>query len=391
MSDAKQSDVQLNDAFKRLEAQVAENQSAQPKSGRTESGTRERPTPAAGGGVSGLLGILLALIALGVASFAAYNTWQLQESARLSTESQQVSELSGRVSMLSQQLDLSKQDIAGLISQMEATSTANDATLLAMEERVAGVVAELRQQLGTTSEDWLLAEAEYLLRLANQRVAMEDDVSGAIGLFQAADQIVREAEGVVAFDLREAIARDVAALRGVSSADVQGIFVELGAVADQIDQLQQKRLRYTPPAIEDDNSTPAEQGAMDKIFAFLSRLGQRLGTLVDYRNDGESIKPILPPEEEYYLKQNLALKLQLAQLGLLRGNQSIYEQSLQDSIEWVDGNFSADSAVTQSVRESLTRLAAIDVSRNLPDVSGSLREIRKLMTQFHQAADRVQP
>lgn len=389
MSDANQSDVQLNDAFKRLEAQVEENQSNPVKGKSSHSDTRSKPSSS--GSISGVLGILFALIALGVASFSAYTSWQLQEQARLSTSSQQISELSGQVSDLGQQLDRSARNFEGVMSQIEATSAANDASLLAMEERVAGVVAELQQQLGTSSEDWLLAEAEYLLRLANQRVAMEDDAAGAIRLFQAADQIIREAEGVIGFELRKAIAKDIAALRGVSSADVQGIFVELGAVAEQIDRLEQKRLTYVAPVFDATDQVTAEQGAMGRILAFLSRIGSRLATLVDYRNDGESIKPILPPEEEYYLKQNLALKIQLAQLGLLRGNQEIYSQSLSDAVSWIDTNFNAESAITISARESLSRLAVIEISRNLPEVSGSLREIRKLMAQFHQAADRVEP
>jgi uroporphyrin-3 C-methyltransferase len=230
------------------------------------------------------------------------------------------------------------------------------------------------------------------LRLANQRVAMEDDAAGAIKLFEAADQIIREAEGIVAFELREAIAMDIAALRGVSNVDIQGIFVELGALAGQIDVLEQKRLQYVPPVIAEQNATESEQQSLTaRALAFLVRIGDRLASLVDYRNDGESIKPILPPEEEYYLKQNLALKIQLAQLGLLRGNQEIYEQSLLDAVEWVDQYFNSEASLTLSVRESLARLSGVDVSRNLPEVSGSLREIRKLMSQFHESADRAAP
>jgi uroporphyrin-3 C-methyltransferase len=348
--------------------------------------------PSSGANISGIVGTILGLVALGVASFAAYNSWQVKEVLGQSNATAQISDLSGRLSQLTQQVNRSEGNFSGVVTQLEATSTANDAALLAIEERVSEVVAGLRQQLGTSSEDWLIAEAEYLLRLANQRVAMEDDAAGAIKLFEAADQIIREAEGIVAFELREAIAMDIAALRGVSNVDIQGIFVELGALAGQIDVLEQKRLQYVPPVIAEQNATESEQQSLTaRALAFLVRIGDRLASLVDYRNDGESIKPILPPEEEYYLKQNLALKIQLAQLGLLRGNQEIYEQSLLDAVEWVDQYFNSEASLTLSVRESLARLSGVDVSRNLPEVSGSLREIRKLMSQFHESADRAAP
>ena len=392
MSDANQSDVQLNDAFKRLEAQVAENQSGSTRTRPSESSASVNSVPSSGASISGIVGTILGLVALGVASFAAYNSWQVKEVLGQSNATAQISDLSGRLSQLTQQVNRSEGNFSGVVTQLEATSTANDAALLAIEERVSEVVAGLRQQLGTSSEDWLIAEAEYLLRLANQRVAMEDDAAGAIKLFEAADQIIREAEGVVAFELREAIAMDIAALRGVSNVDIQGIFVELGALAGQIDVLEQKRLQYVPPVIAEQNATESEQQSLTaRALAFLVRIGDRLASLVDYRNDGESIKPIVPPEEEYYLKQNLALKIQLAQLGLLRGNQEIYEQSLLDAVEWVDQYFNSEASLTLSVRESLARLSGVDVSRNLPEVSGSLREIRKLMSQFHESADRAAP
>jgi uroporphyrin-3 C-methyltransferase len=392
VSDANQSYVQLNVAFKRLEAQVAENQSGSTRTRPSESSASVNSVPSSGANISGIVGTILGLVALGVASFAAYNSWQVKEVLGQSNATAQISDLSGRLSQLTQQVNRSEGNFSGVVTQLEATSTANDAALLAIEERVSEVVAGLRQQLGTSSEDWLIAEAEYLLRLANQRVAMEDDAAGAIKLFEAADQIIREAEGIVAFELREAIAMDIAALRGVSNVDIQGIFVELGALAGQIDVLEQKRLQYVPPVIAEQNATESEQQSLTaRALAFLVRIGDRLASLVDYRNDGESIKPILPPEEEYYLKQNLALKIQLAQLGLLRGNQEIYEQSLLDAVEWVDQYFNSEASLTLSVRESLARLSGVDVSRNLPEVSGSLREIRKLMSQFHESADRAAP
>jgi uroporphyrin-3 C-methyltransferase len=391
VSDDKQSDVQLNEAFERLEAQVAENQNTSPE-GSSGPAKGKRPEHQPGRmNISGVLGMLLGLIALGVASFAAFTVMQMQQQDQQATTTEQLSRVSEQLAQLKQQQNQAEQRFTTVRQELVATTNANDEALQAMESRVGGVVAELKQQLGTSSEDWLLAEAEYLLRLANQRVAMEDDAAGAIKLFQAADQIIREAEGVVAFDLRQAIANDIAALRSVSNADVQGIFVELGALAGQVDRLEQKRLEYAPTEATKAVIENAEQNALDKILAFLSGIGARLATLVDYRDDGESIKPILPPEEEYYLKQNLTLKIQLAQLGLLQGNQAIYEQSLTDAISWVDQYFNPDASLTISIREGLTRLSNIEIGRNLPEVSGSLHEIRQLMNEFHKTPDRAAP
>ena len=401
MNDDKK-DVELNDAFARLEQQVSENAQNNEKKGNrettgletaalTRSKVADKPTStASGGGISGILGLLLALIALGVASFGAYTAWQLQEQVKQTDYRPQIDALNGDIRQVQNQLTSSDKKIDLVQAEVGKMAGVTDSTVAQVESRVAIAMADLKRQLGTSSEDWLLAEAEYLLRLANQRVAMEDDVAGAIALFESADKIVSEAQGVVAFELRQSIANDIAALRSVADQDIQGMFVRLGAIAGQIDSLEQKHLKFT-------GSTPepvieiGEQTFVAKAVALLKRGLNRILSQVDYRSGGEAIRPILPPQEEYYLKQNLLLKLQLAQLGLLKGNQGIYEQSLKDAVEWVDQYFDAELPLTKSVRQTLSSLSTMSIERELPDVSGSLREIRKLMARFHESSERGNP
>lgn len=386
-------DIELNEAFARLEKQVEENSQVEAKPGKRAAAEKNQPSQTnSSGGLLGGLALLIGLIALGAASFAAYMVYTAQQSAG--------NEEAARVE-LNREIASLRGQIADLRSEQSGSGAEREAELLELSElqasrlreteaRVTATVAELKSQLGTTSEDWLLAEAEYLLRLANQRVAMEDDVQGAIALFEAADKIVREAEGVVAFALREAIANDVAALKAASSVDVEGVFVQIGALAQQVPKLQQKHLKFesqtTVEVALPDNPTFTQQ-----VNAFFTRLGNQLRGLVDYRSGEEVVTPILPPAEEYYLRQNLALKLQLAQLGLLRGNQDIFAASINDASQWVARYFDQDASLTISVLATLEQLGTLQVARDLPDVSGSLREIRKLMANFHETKERSAP
>lgn len=373
------SDIQLNEAFKRLEAQVEENNHQDKPAAKPEA------TPTSSGGVSGALGILLGLIALGVASYGAFIGWQLQQQMAVDTSAIEVQNLSQKIDALTSNLDGERRQLQQQTEQLasrQATATGE------IEARISQAMAEMKDQIGTSSEDWLLAEAEYLLRLANQRAAMEGDVAGAIGLFKAADQIIRDAEGIVAFELRSAIANDIASLEAVASTDVQGIFVRLGAISGQVNRLQQKVLSFQPIPVSESDA-PAAEGLLPRFVALLTRIGNRLSSLVDYRASGEVVTPILPPEEDYYLRQNLILKLQLAQLGLLQGNTSVYRQSLGDSIVWIDQYFDADAELTRKVRGSLVELGSLNIGQTVPDVSGSLREIRKLLARFHDVEERA--
>ena len=405
-----ESDAELNEAFsateRQIEAQEAEQEAVESKDMDTQTETPETaqspaevtPPPVAsqdkkekrGGGAAGVIALFLALIALGLGGYSAYYTWLGQQSNPLAGVNKQLSTLQN--SMQSELASLrsaqasSEQKVQSTVAQLASgqTTATNE-----IESRVAASIAELSAQLGTTSEDWLIAEAEYLIRLANQRVVMEKDVAGAIALFEASDEIVRDAEGVVAFALREALANDIAALRAVAGTDVDGIYVQLGALTKQVFKLEQRQLRFSPESLGP-SEVPEDATFVQRLLHITERLGARLGNLVDYRNNGEVITPILPPQEEYYLKQNLLLKIQLAQLGLLRGDQEIFAQSLSEATLWVEQHFDADSSVTISVRETLATLSVLQITQELPDVSNSLREIRKLMARFHESAERAE-
>ena len=380
-SNTEKLDVQLNDAFSRLEKQQG-----------ARSGDDQRPPSNSGtSGVVSFAAMLLSLLAIGIASYGAFIAYQLQQQPVVSIDNT----VEPRLAQMNQQLD----KVTKQLATVEATSSEKFARLLtasgdqqadqltAIESRMTSLVDSLKQELGTSSEDWLLAEAEYLLRLGNQRVMMEQDVAGALALFQSADNIIRDAEGIVAFELRQALAEDIASLQSVQHIDVDGYFVQLGAMIKQVDKLQQKQLEFHVadlPEVE----TEVAPTLMSRFLALVERGGARLASLVDYRRDGELISPILPPQEEYYLRQNLMMQFQLAQLGLLQGKQAVFDASLEDAMAWLGRSFDQEDKVTISLKANVAALQGVSVTRQTPDVSNSLREIKKLMARFHQQPDR---
>lgn len=381
--------VRLNEAFERLEKQHQENL-AKPSTVRTP---RAAPAPAAPRGSTGaVLGILLSLIAIGIASYAAYMVYIDLHSR----DNSQLAQVSGQVSAINQTLDQHETQVKALATQMDGlgtklgdAETRDKQAIDTLHDNLEASISQLKSQLGTSGRDWLFAEVEYLVRLANQRVVMEHDAKGALLLFREADQIIQSSEGITAFDLRHALADNIAALEAVSEVDVDGIFVRLAALTSQVDQLKQKQNKFKPvetaPAAA---STSANQTFGDRLINLVSSAGARLATLVDFRRNDEHIRPILPPGEEYYLRQNLVLKLQMAQLALLRSDQAVYVDSLNGAQSWIVQYFDPDDPVTTAMLKSLAELGAIDVSKKMPDVSSSLKEVRKLMTGFHQVPDR---
>ncbi|MFT5209446.1 MAG: uroporphyrin-3 C-methyltransferase [Flavobacterium sp.] len=338
--------------------------------------------------LGGILSIFLSLIAIGIASYGAYTSFELkriQDSRE--AEPKQI-----------EQHPVTMQALAGITSSLKAIEeainlkdnlTQESINNIRESQRLSSIeikteldraLSSFKQSRGSSSEDWLLAEAEYLIRLANQRIKMEQDAVGALALLSSADEIIQDAKGVIAYDVRMRLAEDMAKLRTIGDLDTDGIFVKIGALINQVNHLEQKNLQFLP--LEMENRIEGTQDIMGGVMRILNNIGARIASLVDYRNDGTVVTPILPPKEDYYLRQNLVMKMQHAQLALLRRNQSIYDSSLNDSLVWIDQYFDPEHGVTLAMSETIQSLRTVRIEEDVPDISASLTEMRKLMDGF---------
>ncbi len=378
--------VQLNDAFARLE-QEQMTQEDQPDSSTSENPIDESPAGRSSS-LGNIVSVLIGLVAVVMASYSVFVVYQQEQASKLKDAAnanleQQIAAIRGT---LEQQRLATESADKEIEERLLVRLQDHQKTVQEMATEVSASLADVAQDLGTSGEDWLLAEAEYLIRLGSQRVMMEADPEGAIALYEAADTIVRDAEGVVAFELRQALAADIVSLKGVSDLDVDGLFVKISALINQIDLLKHRQLQYI--AVENADPVEEPQNLLARLVQFAASAGDRLSGLVDYRTEGGVVTPILPPKEEYYLRQNLVMKLQLAQLGLLRSDQQIFSASLQETSEWIDRYFDREDGTTKAVQETISAISLVNIEREMPDVSASLREVRKLLARFHEQGKR---
>ncbi|MCB1675989.1 MAG: uroporphyrinogen-III C-methyltransferase, partial [Halioglobus sp.] len=172
-------------------------------------------------------------------------------------------------------------------------------------ESFAAELARQREQLARYSandgESWLLAEAEYLLRLANQRVIMTGDAVAAQTLLETADDILQEVDDPGLHRARAAIAADVAALRAVPGVDVEGLYLRLAALLEQADAL----VIFELPEVE-------AQPRAEEADTWRGRLQQgyesALRKLSDYiviRRRDVPVQSLMDPQWEGLVRQNL--------------------------------------------------------------------------------------
>ncbi len=323
--------------------------------------------PKAKGRFMGFLGLLFGLAGLGVAGFLYYKLIYLAPDVAVDA----------RFNALEADLATSRQALEALsASQAEALREfaaeqrrARDASA----DEVLEAVNRVSAQAPPSRREWKVAELAYLLRIANHRVLMERDVSGALTLLKAADAILQELDDFALYQVRAQLADEILALENVESNDVQGLFLRLEAIKTEVSAQSVKLPRF------EKDEVAAEAAAAEAEPGFFTALWEQIGGYMRFRRfDGESVRPLLAPEEEAYLELNLRLMLERAQLAALRREQAVYEQSLQTAADWISSYLELESpGVARSLAE-LEALSNVVLDQPLPDVSGSLSALKAL-------------
>lgn len=234
----------------------------------------------------------------------------------------------------------------------------------------------LAQLPGADRNDWLLAEVEYLLRLANQRLVLENDVQGSLAILTAADKVLAETDNPLVFAIRQQVATDIQLLKSVPAVDTTGAVARLQAVQNQIAQLEWMPRTLPEKEAVEEPTKPLEQNAWQK---FLDKALTGISLVVRIREHDKALPAPLTPDQQYYLQQNMHLMLEQAQVALVRQNSELYLQSIGRTQAWLDQFVMVESANATAVKETLTELKTWHVAPAMPDISGSLNKLRELM------------
>jgi uroporphyrin-3 C-methyltransferase len=285
-------------------------------------------------------------------------------------------EFSQQLLTLSHQLEQSTEKNTVLAVQL-----ANTEKNVKLHNKQSQQNAERIAQLpGADRNDWLLAEAEYLLRLANQRLGLEKDWQGAVAILVAADTVLAETENPLISSVRQLLAKELQTLRAVPAVDLTGAVARLQAVQDQINELEwmPRTLPKVTAVVKEAADPEAAATAWDK---FLSKALAGIGTIVRIREHDQVLPAPLTPDQHYYLQQNMNLMLEQAQVALVRQQDALYKQSIARTLGWLEEFSIVKNTKTAAVKATLVELSAWNVAPEFPEISGSLLELRKLLGQ----------
>lgn len=334
--------------------------SAAPASEKNQSRTSKASSSGKG------LVVLALLCGLGGLGAGVWSVMQIQAADQLSVKQQQ--QLSD-VLANTQSVAKNEQQLRAQLEKMpSAAQLQQGRELLADVQAEQQLLAQrLETILGASRQDWRLAEAEHLLRMASLRLSALHDTNSAGFLLEAADHILMEQNDPAAFAAREQLARSITALRSGGSLDRTGLFVKLGALYQQANQLT-----HLAPSFTQDAQTPAAQSAShwerwwDSVSHYIR---------IDF-NASEQVQPLLAGQSLTQVRLALGLALEQAQWAALNGAQAVYQQALQQALDILDAHFSVEDPNVAGLRTQISELSEQKVSQELPDLSTALTTLQ---------------
>jgi len=319
--------------------------------------------------------VALALgLAVGAASYLNYSRWQVTD-IQSQTLANENSKLRDRLGDLQKQIsDLQRQDLDFNLQQQKQQEQFGTDLKLQND-----AMKQLSQQFQALAADkgkdpmlWRVAEVEFLLSVANHQLLLERDVDTALTALQDADRRLEAIGDPALIPVRKLIASERTSLQSVDVPDIAGMALRLSSLVDNIEQLPLvNRERVKTDLAMDDSQV------VDDVNQLMAKIMKDLKGVVSIRRSDQPIEPLLPPEEQHYLSQNLGLKLEEARIALLRGDTQTFRQNLADIREWVQRYFDPTAAAVGNVITTVDDLQNVELKPPLPDISSSLRELRR--------------
>lgn len=355
---------------------------------------REKP---ARGNALPLVVAVFALITVAAAAFFGYQHWlKLKDDmaamdARLREAQSQQEQLTQTVSSASDALQAQKAALGeqkGALAKQQAAMDEARAAFLRQEQKLAeenvnlqereaelrAAVADVHRRVGRSGTQWMIAEAEYLLRIANDRLILARDTESAKVALGLADQRLRDTKDPGWAGVREQIARDIAKLSTFETPDTAGISARLSALIEQIPQLKIASATVGPERTlpERTGHEPGKRNwetLLDDVWAGFK-------DSVRIRERDKPVQAMLAPEHQFFLYENLKLHLEAARLGLARGDQALFRDNLNIAADWLKKYFYADNGSAAAIGSAITEMMNTDIRPEMPDVSQSLRALQ---------------
>ncbi|MFY8084567.1 MAG: uroporphyrinogen-III C-methyltransferase [Rubrivivax sp.] len=328
--------------------------------------------------------ILAALAALAAAALGlAWNTQQ-----RLKTAEQEI---------VKRQQDAGTQAAEArlMARQAEAAARENAAKVALLEARVAETslqrsqLEELIQSLSRSRDENVLSDVEAALRLALQQAAITGSAEPLLSALRQAEERLARYPQPRMERVRRAVLQDLDRVKAAGTVDVQSLAIRIDESVRAVDDLpllaaidrrgvSREGLARGPaasapagPAGVGAASSPGPQWLDARVRSLLGQFWEEVRGLVRVTRVDDPEAALLAPEQAFFLRENLKLRLLNARLALLSRQFDTAQADLREAQAVLDRYFDKGSRRVDLVREQLGQVAqqARQVSVPRPDAT----------------------
>jgi len=328
----------------------------------------------------------LAVIALGV--LLAIQTWSSHN--RINTLRQEMArslqkgnETNAQTASLARDVAEQSKALQLKVGVLESRQLENQTQQMALEQ--------LYSDLSKSRDEWALSEVEQVLSTASQQLQLAGNVQGALIALQNADRSLARSDKPQFIAVRRAIAADMEKLKATPAVDLAGVAVRLDSVIAQVDTLpllsDEKPLLPAAPL----RSQRAQPSAKQAAPAAPLGIGERM--LATWRNWSEEMWDdvrqlirvrsvntpealMLSPDQNYFVRENLKLRLLNARLALLSRDETTFAGDLTAAQDTLNKYFDTRARTTQQAQAALRQVQANNLAIEMPTLADSLNAVR---------------
>ena len=355
--------------------------------------------PVRGPGLADTLMRPLPLAVIALAVLLAAQTWSSHSRINtlrkeMATSLQKGNEINAETASLARDVAEQSKALQLKVGVLESRQLESQSQQLALEQ--------LYQDLSKSRDEWALSEVEQVLSTASQQLQLAGNVQGALIALQNADRSLSRSDKPQFITVRRAIASDMEKLKALPAVDLAGVAVRLDSVIAQVDTLplvsDETPLLPAAPvragrAKESKTSgagsaaavAPAPLGVGERMVQtwrnWTEEMWDDIRQLIRVRSVNTPDALMLSPDQRYFVRENLKLRLLNARMALLSRDEGTFGDDLTAARQTLEKYFDTRARTTQQAQAALRQVQANNLSIEMPTLADSLNAVRNYKTK----------
>ncbi|MCW8109913.1 uroporphyrinogen-III C-methyltransferase [Alteromonas ponticola] len=293
---------------------------------------------------------------------------QEQDSQRARLE--QLNQANAALQQQLRELEQGRQQLGKAVNDLSDTTRT-------MQQQTESALRQLRDLEGKRPSDWLIAEADYLVRMAGRKVWLERDIRTAVMLLVNADKRLQSLSDPSVLPVRALIAEDIQTLQQVNPVSSTSVALAISGLLPQIDKL--------PLDTFDRPIDPTQEQVSDSVDDWKANIRRVWRSLVDdfvsVKRTDKPVEPMMSEQQQWLNREQLKLALMQAQSAAMGSEQTLYEQSLSNAMTLLKQKFDTQDSKVVGMVSGIENLQDTNVSKELPSKLAAQAPLESLLEQ----------